>query len=60
MSATFSCGAMGSATITCPLAPLGDPVLVAPAIAGVLGVQEAAGQALVERLKAALRDKQQR
>lgn len=40
------------------LAPLADPALVAPAIAGALGVREAAGQPPAERLKARLRDKQ--
>lgn len=41
-----------------PLAPIQDPLLVVPAIAQVLGVQEADNLSLLERLKGYLRPKQ--
>jgi predicted ATPase/DNA-binding XRE family transcriptional regulator len=41
-----------------PLAPLGDPAFVTSAIAQRLGVREAAGQSLLDRLKTYLADKQ--
>jgi len=40
------------------LAPITDPVLVLPSLAQVLGVREAGGEPLIERLKAFLREKQ--
>ncbi|MGK4301831.1 hypothetical protein, partial [Klebsiella pneumoniae] len=40
------------------LAPITDPILVVPSIAQVLGVREAGGEPLIERLKAFLREKQ--
>jgi predicted ATPase len=39
------------------LAPITDPGLVVPSVAQVLGVWEAAGELLIERLKAFLREK---
>src|SRR5439155_21260439 len=40
------------------LAPLRDPVLVVPTITQTLGIREVAGQALLERLKEGLQQKQ--
>ena len=42
-----------------PLVAVRDPALVAPAIAQVLGIREAAGRSLIETLQAYLRDRQQ-
>jgi predicted ATPase/DNA-binding CsgD family transcriptional regulator len=42
-----------------PLAPIGDPSLVASAIANALGVREVGDEPLLSRLAAALRDKNQ-
>jgi predicted ATPase/DNA-binding CsgD family transcriptional regulator/DNA-binding XRE family transcriptional regulator len=53
MTADFSDG-----VVFVPLAPLGDPAFVVSAIAQRLGVREAAGQSLLDRLKAHLADKQ--
>ncbi len=39
------------------LAPLNDPALVVPTIAGTLGIREESGQSLLERLKEELRQK---
>ncbi|HMA36296.1 MAG TPA: LuxR C-terminal-related transcriptional regulator [Chloroflexia bacterium] len=41
-----------------PLAPLADPDLVVPTIAGVLGVQETGGRALLDSLTQHLRERQ--
>jgi class 3 adenylate cyclase len=41
-----------------PLAPVSDPVLVGPTIAQTLGVREAGGQPLEERLREELRDRE--
>jgi predicted ATPase/class 3 adenylate cyclase len=41
------------------LAPLSDPALVVPTIAKTLGIREAAGYSLLDRLKEELRQKQQ-
>ena len=43
-----------------PLAPISDPGLVTSTIAQTLGVREASGHPLLERLKGALQDKQMR
>ncbi len=40
-----------------PLAPIGDPMLIAPTIAKVLDVKESAGRSLMERLVDYLRDR---
>lgn len=41
-----------------PIAPVTDPALVVPTIAGALGVRESGGQPMLESLIAHLRDKQ--
>jgi predicted ATPase len=50
--------AFGNGVLLVPLAPVSDPLLVGPTIAQALGVREAGGQPLQERLEDELRDRE--
>jgi predicted ATPase/DNA-binding CsgD family transcriptional regulator len=57
-AAAAAAGEFRDGVIFVPLASIGDPILVASAIAHALGVREVADEPLLDRLTSTLRDKQ--